>query len=372
LNAAGEVSSDAPAALLLAWFDRHRRRLPWRAEPGEPADPYRVWLSEIMLQQTTVPTVAGHYERFLARFPTVERLAAAPLDDVLHAWQGLGYYARARNLHRAAGEIVRRHQGRLPEAEEELRALPGIGDYTVAALRAIAFDRPANVIHRNVERVITRLYAIEEPLPRAKGEIKRRAAGLVPGQRAGDYAQALMDLGAMVCTPRAPGCLGCPWASLCEARRQGIAAELPRRLSPKPKPVRYGMVFWLERDDGAILLRRRPDEGLLGGMIEVPSGPWLDALQSVDEAAPFAPASAAWRLEAGMVSHGFTHFDIELAVARARIARAAAPDGLWARPEDFHRHALPTLTKKVVRHVLGQGWGKRGMPAQATRRPVSG
>jgi A/G-specific adenine glycosylase len=239
-------------------------------------------------------------------------------------------------------------------------------------LRAIAFDRSANVIDGNVERVIARLFAIEEPLPRAKSEIKRLAATLLPDRRAGDYAQALMDLGAMVCTPRSPGCLACPWASLCEARRLGIAAELPRRLAAKPKPVRYGVVFWLEREDGAVLLRRRPDKGLLGGMIEVPSGPWVDALQSLDEAAPFAPAQAAWRPEAGMVSHGFTHFDIGLAVVRARIAKAAAPDGLWAKPEEFHRHALPTLTKKVVRHVLGAGWGKRAAPAQATWRVVSG
>ena len=363
----------SPAARLLAWFDRHRRRLPWRAEPGEAADPYRVWLSEIMLQQTTVPTVAERYERFVARFPTVERLAAAPLDDVLHAWQGLGYYARARNLHRAAGEIVRRHGGILPRDEAALRDLPGIGDYTVAALRAIAFDQPANVVDGNVERVIARLFAIEALLPGSKAEIKRHAATLVPSSRAGDYAQALMDLGAMVCTPRSPGCLACPLAELCEARRRGIAAELPRRAIAKDKPKRHAVAYWLEREDGAVLLRRRPESGLLGGMIEVPSGPWRDAGDDIGDSTGDAPARVAWcRLE-GVVAHGFTHFEIDFVVLRGRVANADAPDGLWSHPKDFHRHAMPTMTKKVVEHVLGRGWRRaNARRGQATRRAVSG
>jgi len=362
----------SPAARLLAWFDRHRRRLPWRAEPGEAADPYRVWLSEIMLQQTTVPTVAERYERFVARFPTVERLADAPLDDVLHAWQGLGYYARARNLHRAAGEIVRRHGGVLPRDEAALRALPGIGDYTVAALRAIAFDQPANVVDGNVERVVARLFAIEAPLPGAKIEIRQRAATLVPSLRAGDYAQALMDLGAMVCTPRSPGCLACPLAELCVARQRGIAVELPRRAIAKAKPKRYAVVYWLERDDGAVLLRRRPENGLLGGMIEIPSGPWRDAAEEPDESAGAAPARVQWRRLEGVVAHGFTHFDIDLVVLKGRVTAARAPEGLWSHPKDFHRLAMPTMTKKVVEHVLGRGWRRAKARDQATRRAVSG
>jgi A/G-specific adenine glycosylase len=339
---------------LLAWYDRHCRRLPWRARPGERPDPYRVWLSEIMLQQTTVPTVVGHFERFVARFPSVERLAAAPLDDVLHAWQGLGYYARARNLHRAAREIVARHGGAIPADAEALRALPGVGEYTAAAITAIAFGRPANVVDGNVERVIARLFAIETPLPQAKAELRRLAATLAPRRRAGDYAQALMDLGAEVCTPRSPGCLGCPWSEPCLARRRGIAAGLPRRAPPRDKPQRYGVVYWLERDDGAILLRRRPEDGLLGGMIEVPSTPWQDAPPDAATVARFAPAAAAWRRLPGVVEHGFTHFDIDLIVLAGRVGRAEAPPGLWAPPGEFHAHALPTLTKKVVRRVLGR------------------
>jgi A/G-specific adenine glycosylase len=367
-RAGGGTAGEAPAALLLAWFDRHRRRLPWRAGPGATPDPYRVWLSEIMLQQTTVPTVAGHYERFLARFPSVKALAGAPLDDVLHAWQGLGYYARARNLHRAAGAIMARHGGRLPRTEAALRALPGIGDYTVAALRAIAFGRRANVVDSNVERVIARLFAVETPLPRAKAELKWLAATLVPRARPGDYAQALMDLGALVCTPRNPGCLGCPLAACCAARQRGIAADLPRRAAPRDKPLRHGVVFWLEREDGAVLLRRRPDHGLLGGMIELPSTPWGEAAPSLEEARQFAPVRTRWLPRPGTVAHGFTHFDLELRVVVGRAPAAGAPSGLWARPAEFHRHALPTLTKKVVRHVLGGAFPA----AQATRRAASG
>ncbi len=357
---------------LLAWYDCHRRRLPWRAEPGQRPDPYRVWLSEVMLQQTTVPTVAGHYDRFLARFPSVERLADASLDEVLHAWQGLGYYARARNLHRAAQAVVADHHGIVPEDPEALHALPGVGEYTIAAIRAIAFDRPANVVDGNVERVMARLFALETPLPRAKAQLKRLAATLVPDQRPGDYAQALMDLGATICTPRSPGCLGCPWAKPCLARKAGIAAELPRRAPVKLKPRRHGVVFWLERDDGAVLLRRRPESGLLGGMIDVPSTPWeLDA-PDARSALRHAPVATAWRVLPGEVSHGFTHFDLELRVMAGRVEMARAPSGLWSKPSGFHRHAFPTLTRKIVRHVLGTARGGTKRGRQATLRAHSG
>ncbi|MSO74330.1 MAG: A/G-specific adenine glycosylase [Alphaproteobacteria bacterium] len=355
---------------LLAWYDRHRRRLPWRATPGQTVDPYRVWLSEIMLQQTTVPTVIGHFDRFLARFPRVERLAEAPLDDVLHAWQGLGYYARARNLHRAARAIVERHGGVLPEDAEVLRALPGVGEYTVAAIRAIAFGRPANVVDGNVERVMARLFAVETPLPKAKTELKRLAAALVPEARPGDYAQALMDLGALICTPRSPGCLGCPLAEICAARKAGLAEELPRRALAKEKPRCYGTVFWLERGDGAVLLRRRPEDGLLGGMIDVPSTPWGSDPPDALAALCHAPVKAGWRPLPGTIAHGFTHFDLELTVMTARLAAGGAPAGLWSRPAEFHRHAFPTLTRKVIRHVLGAAPRRRR--AQATARAHSG
>ncbi|MSO68752.1 MAG: A/G-specific adenine glycosylase [Alphaproteobacteria bacterium] len=369
----GVSASAAETALplrLLAWYDRHRRHLPWRAEAGHSAEPYRVWLSEIMLQQTTVPTVAGHYDRFIARFPRVEVLAAASLDDVLHAWQGLGYYARARNLHRAAQAIMTQHGGVLPADAEALRALPGVGDYTVAAIRAIAFGQKANVVDGNVERVMARLFAVETPLPKAKPDLKRLAATMVPDKRPGDYAQALMDLGATVCTPRAPGCLACPWAEACAGRKAGIAGDLPRRAPAKEKPRRYGTVFWLERADGAVLLRRRAEEGLLGGMIEVPSTPWGPTPPDQASTQSHAPAKAIWRPLPGVVAHGFTHFDLELTVMTARLAGGQAPVGLWSTPAEFDRHAFPTLTRKVIRHVRGASPG--GRKNQAILRAHSG
>ena len=272
------------ASRVLAWYDRHRRTLPWRAPAGERAEPYIVWLSEIMLQQTTVATVGDYFRRFVARWPTVETLAAAPIDDVLSAWAGLGYYARARNLHACARVVTEQLGGRFPEDEEGLRALPGIGSYTAAAIAAIAFDRPASAVDGNVERVIARLFSIETPLPDAKPEIAGRAARLVPRKRAGDYAQALMDLGATVCTPRAPRCMLCPIADDCRARSRGIAEQLPARLTKRQKPTRRGLAFVLARRDGAILLRKRPAKGLLGGMDEVPSSAWREGMLAAESA----------------------------------------------------------------------------------------
>ena len=338
------------AAALLAWYDRHRRDLPWRAPPGARPDPYRVWLSEIMLQQTTVAAVAPYFARFVERWPDIRALAAAPLDAVLHLWQGLGYYARARNLHACARAVAERHAGRLPDTKAALRALPGIGDYTAAAIAAIDFDRREAAVDGNVERVMARLAAQREALPQAKPRLRALAAALVPDERAGDFAQAMMDLGATICTPRRPLCVLCPWRTVCAAAALGIADELPRMAEKPERPLRRGVAFWLNRGDGAVLLRRRPENGLLGGMIELPSTPWREAAWSIAEARAAAPATADWRELPGLVRHGFTHFRLELALLAG--ATESPPNGIWARPEEFRDYALPTLTKKLVRHAL--------------------
>jgi A/G-specific adenine glycosylase len=338
------------AASLLGWYDRHRRDLPWRASPGETADPYRVWLSEIMLQQTTVVTVAPYFARFVARWPDVRALAAANLDEVLHEWQGLGYYARARNLHACARVVVERHDGYFPDDPVALRALPGIGDYTAAAIAAIAFDHRSAAVDGNVERVVARLFAVDEPLPQAKPRLRALAMALVPERRAGDFAQAMMDLGAVLCTPRRPRCVLCPWRGDCAASAAGIQESLPARSPKAERPVRYGVVFWLEREDGAVMLRRRPEKGLLGGMIELPSTAWREAPWDGAEAVEAAPAATEWTALPGIVQHGFTHFRLELALMAGRVNSPS--DGIWARPEEFKNYAFPTLTKKLVNYAL--------------------
>jgi A/G-specific adenine glycosylase len=344
------------ASRLLAWYDRHRRTLPWRAPAGKRADPYVVWLSEIMLQQTTVATVGDYFRRFVERWATVEALAEAPLDDVLSAWAGLGYYARARNLHACARAVAEAHGGHFPPDEEDLLALPGIGAYTAAAIRAIAFDLPASAVDGNVERVVARLHAIETPLPDAKTEIKARAARLVPEQRAGDYAQAMMDLGATVCTPRSPRCVICPLMANCRASKLGIAEELPRRAPKALKPTRRGLAFVLARRDGAILLRKRPAKGLLGGMDEVPSSPWREGTLSPDEAMRAAPVPARWQILDGLVRHTFTHFHLELTVARATATTGGlarlAPGTSWCTVDRMTERALPTVMRKVIAHAV--------------------
>jgi A/G-specific adenine glycosylase len=336
--------------LLLAWYDRHRRDLPWRAPAGRSADPYRVWLSEIMLQQTTVTTVAPYFERFVTRWPDVAALAAASLDEVLQEWQGLGYYARARNLHACARVVVERHRGAFPAQLSRLRALPGIGDYTAAAIAAIAFDQPVAAVDGNVERVTARLFAVGEPMPAAKQRLRAIAAALVPQRRAGDFVQAMMDLGATICTPRRPRCVLCPWRPACAAAAGGIAEDLPVLADKPERPWRYGIAFWITRPDGAVLLRRRPEEGLLGGMVEIPSTPWRAAPWTLAEAAGEAPVAAEWSPLPGMVRHGFTHFRLELAVAAGHANLGAA--GLWSQLDKLGDHALPTLMKKIARHAI--------------------
>lgn len=339
---------------LLAWYDRHRRRLPWRAEPGETVDPYRVWLSEIMLQQTTVATVGPYFQRFTARWPSVEALAEADLDAVLSEWAGLGYYARARNLHRCAVAVASDHGGRFPDTEAGLKALPGVGDYTAAAVAAIAFDRPATILDGNVERVIARLRRVTDPLPASKPILKALAAEITPSERAGDYAQAIMDLGATVCTPRKPKCLTCPWTDACIARIEGVAEDLPRKTPKKAKPTRRGTCFFLIDGDGAILLRRRPESGLLGGMQEVPSTPWQEGeAPAVGDGAHAPVADVVWSELPGGVRHTFTHFHLELTVLAGRVGGSPpVDDARWWPVDRLGDAALPTVMAKVVRHAM--------------------
>lgn len=338
----------APEALL-EWYDAHRRDLPWRAKPGERADPYRVWLSEIMLQQTTVRAVGPYFARFLERFPDIEALASAPSEEVMKAWAGLGYYSRARNLHKAAQTVSSASGGRFPDTEEGLRELPGVGPYTAAAIAAIAFDRPSAPVDGNIERVIARLHAIETPLPAAKTEIKARAADLVPAGRPGDFAQAMMDLGAMVCTPKSPACALCPWADVCRARALGIAEDLPVKPPKAEKPKRRGVAFVAVREDGAVLTRQRPPRGLLGGMTEVPGSDWIEGVATSDATPPLA---ADWKDLPGVVRHVFTHFALELDVRRADVDSAIAPLGhAWIGRADLADAAFPTVMRKVLGHA---------------------
>jgi A/G-specific adenine glycosylase len=348
-------------AVLLAWYDRNRRLLPWRALPGERADPYRVWLSEIMLQQTTVKAVAPYYARFLARWPDVRALAAAPLDEVLKAWAGLGYYARARNLSACARAVAERHGGAFPASEDALRALPGIGAYTAAAIAAIAFDLPASPVDGNIARVIARLFAIAAPLPAAKPELRRRARLLVPARRAGDFAQAMMDLGATICTPKRPACALCPLNDRCAARARGEAEAYPRRTPKREGALRRGAAFVALRADGFVLLRTRPAKGLLGGMTEVPTTQWAPGFDEADAltSAPHFAANKsnkpiAWRRIAGVVRHVFTHFPLELSIYIAVLrARTPAPAGMrWVALADIAEEALPGLMRKVLAYAF--------------------
>ncbi len=343
---------------LLRWYDRHRRSLPWRAPPGEVSDPYRVWLSEIMLQQTTVAAAINYFCAFVARWPNVEALAAADLDQILVMWQGLGYYARARNLHACAKAVVRDHGGRFPATEVGLRALPGVGEYTAAAIAAIAFNRPTVPVDGNVVRVTTRLTAIETPLPAARDPVARLSSAFADHEpergRPGDLAQALMDLGATVCTPRRPKCLTCPWHGPCRARATGEPERFPVKPEKPEKPRRHGVAFWLTRPDGTVLLRRRPEHGLLGGMMEVPTTPWQAETWTVAKAVrAAAPCPARWQRLPETVGHTFTHFHLSLDVLAAQIREGATTDGLWWPVARLGEQALPTVMKKVVR--IGRG-----------------
>jgi A/G-specific adenine glycosylase len=335
---------------LLRWYDLRRRDLPWRARPGETADPYAVWLSEIMLQQTTVEAVKPFYAAFLARWPTVGALAAAREEEVMKAWAGLGYYARARNLHACAREIAGRG-GAFPRAERELLALPGVGPYTAAAIASIAFDAPCVAVDGNVERVVARLFAIERPAREAKRELRAAAQGLSPGLRGGDFTQALMDLGATVCTLRAPRCGDCPFRGACEAERRGAAEAFPAKPPKLEKPMRGGAAFVLT-SGGAALIRTRPPRGLLGGMAEFPSTPFRADFDPA-KARVHAPLAARWRELPGAVEHVFTHFSLRLTIFRATLPPPPpeVENGRWTELTRLSAEGLPTLMRKVATHA---------------------
>ena len=336
------------AAPLLRWYDRHRRTMPWRAGPGETADPYRVWLSEVMLQQTTVAVVVPYFLRFMQRFPTVDALAAAPSEEVMEAWAGLGYYARARNMHACAKAVV--GLGGFPRDVAGLRALPGVGSYTAAAVASIAFGVPVVPVDGNVERVAARVFAIGEALPAGKAAIARAASRLGADveamQRPSDYTQALFDLGATVCTPRRPACAVCPWCAPCAGRATGEPERLPVKAARRVRPVRFGAVFWLTDRHGAVLLRRRPDRGLLGGMLELPGTEWVAAPWSEAAALARAPQPGAWR-HLGLAHHGFTHFELRLDVYGAEVKEIVAP-GLPHFLAALGGAALPTVMRRCV------------------------
>lgn len=377
---------------LLSWYDRHRRVLPWRAPAGKRADPYHVWLSEVMLQQTTVAAVGPYFRDFLTRWPRVADLAAAPLDEVLAAWAGLGYYARARNLHKCAKVVAEELGGVFPDTAEALRQLPGIGVYTSGAIAAIAFDRPEAAMDANAERVVARLYALQEPLPGVKPKLIALGRGLVPEKRAGDFAQAMMDLGSAICTVKRPNCGQCPLSEMCEARDLGIAEILPVKGPKMVRPLKRGAAFVVRDKTGAVLLVKRPEKGLLGSMLQPPLGPWAEEFPARAAALQQAPFEADWKKLSGVVRHGFTHFELEIEVWAAEVktrptyswkeekihaetrrrgaintqgtdaagelevetlrASASPREIFWVEAEKLGSVALPTVMKKIISHAL--------------------
>ncbi|MFC3124134.1 A/G-specific adenine glycosylase [Pseudoroseomonas globiformis] len=353
-----------PASALLHWYDRHRRALPWREAVR---DPYRIWLSEVMLQQTTVAAVTPRWRRFLIRFPSIAALAAAPWEDVAAEWAGLGYYARARNLHACAQAVAARNG--FPDTVEELRALPGIGAYTAAAVAAIAFGRPVVPVDGNVERVTARLHAVEEELPGARPRLSGLASRWMEQdaarERPSDFVQALFDLGATICTPRNPACALCPWQAECEGRRQGIAPSLPRKAPKRDRPTRLGVHFLLRDGAGRMLLQRRPPRGLLGGMLGLPGTPWRESGWTPEEAITYAPAPGLdWHALPGEARHGFTHFELRMTLLTAEAPPGLEVGGEWWRP-DAAQDALPGAMQRLL--LLAEA-----AAAMASRPPRAG
>lgn len=359
LSKAAQPRSNRPrptSRKLLAWYDRERRDLAWRAAPGETADPYHVWLSEIMLQQTTVTAVTPYFEKFLRLWPDLTSLAAASRDEVLTGWAGLGYYSRARNLHACANVLVEDYGGQFPRTEKELLKLPGVGAYTAAAIAAIAFNERAAVVDGNVERVMTRQFALETPLPKVKAEVKALIETLVPKARPGDFAQSTMDLGATICTPRSPDCKRCPWTKSCKARASSDVTRFPVRAPKKERPIRRGIVFWVETSAGEVLIEQRPETGLLAAMWQFPTDTWTEssarsafARKAQEKSAPFR---ADWSRVPGLVTHTFTHFHLELAVYRTHVKRRTNPErGQFVSQGELKNYALPSLMQKVAAHI---------------------
>jgi A/G-specific adenine glycosylase len=347
---------------LLAWYDHNHRDLPWRISPamrakGHSADPYKVWLSEVMLQQTTVKTVRSYFLDFVKRWPTVSDLASAETEDVMKAWAGLGYYARARNLKRCADVVASEHHGIFPDTEDGLRTLPGIGDYTSAAIAAIAFNQRSAVVDGNVERVITRLFAISTPLPSAKAEIRAKVEALTPADRPGDFAQGMMDLGATICTPKNPACGLCPLNASCLALKSHDPEDFPVKPPKKKKPLRRGAAFVAENERGAILLRKRITRGLLGGMSEVPGTDWTSRVDG-DTSVASAPFAADWR-QCGEIVHVFTHFELHLTVYHAQGPMPRVNDGWWEPRETLGEQALPTVMKKAISAAIPRAFDPR-------------
>ena len=334
---------------LLHWYDTHQRVLPWRSVPGHAPNPYQIWLSEIMLQQTTVATVKDYFARFVQRWPTIECLAQATLDDIFHVWQGLGYYSRARHLHTCAQILARDYKGFIPSDEETLLTLPGIGPYTAAAIAAIAYNQPTIPVDGNIVRVFSRLLCLTTPLPSLKKEIYCLVRKMIPPRRSGDFAQALMDLGATICRPRNPRCEICPLQTICKGYNQGMAQNLPIPAPKENKPRRYGIAFWVENNNQEILLEKRPTKGLLAGLIGLPTTQWRDKPWDLngEEVFPYAPKGVeTWEPLSKRVSHTFTHFNLELKILKGRCARPIS--GIWSSLENLESHALPTVMKKVI------------------------
>lgn len=345
---------DSFANDILNWYDRHKRTLPWRAETGIRPDPYQVWLSEIMLQQTTVATVKSYFEKFTNLWPNVTRLAQAPQEQVLKEWAGLGYYARARNLHKCANVVLADHGGKFPNTEESLRELPGIGDYTAAAIAAIAFQEPAAVVDGNIERIIARIHRIETPLPKAKKEIRSIVESITPSSRPGDFAQAMMDLGASICRPKNPDCLLCPWQMYCKAQKSGDMERFPVKPPKKAKPTRRAVSFWIEHD-GYILLERRPENGLLGGMPGFFSTPWMERskIPTLEESLDYAPVTANWSISDHFASHTFTHFHLETKLVTGKVPnKPNIENGFWHPISELKTVGLPTVFAKIAKIAL--------------------
>ena len=338
---------------LLNWYDQNKRLMPWRPKDGSQPEPYKVWLSEIMLQQTQVATAIPYFEKFLIRWPSISELADAKLDDVLIEWAGLGYYARARNLHRCAKIITNSFHGIFPNQEKTLLKLPGVGAYTAAAIMAIAFDTKATPMDGNFERVTARLNAIENPLPAVKPLLKKYATMATPDYRPGDYAQAVMDLGATICTPKKPQCNKCPVNDLCLSLEKGKTELIPKKTPKRKKPTRFGIAFLCINSNREILLRRRPDKGLYAGMMEVPGTPWIESLPGQAQILNSEPIKADWQDVPGTIVHMFTHFKLEIKVLRANPKNYKKFNNLiWQPIDSFQKAGLPSLMLKIIRHGL--------------------